>query len=285
VAAGRLAGRAGVVTGAARGIGLAIARRLVAEGARLVLTATTQEGADRAAALLGAGDRVVPLRSDAARRADVVEAVATCREAFGRLDLAVANAGVERPARLLDVTDADWDTVLDVDLRGCFLLTQECARVMTAAGGGRVVLVASTNAFAPEAGSFAYNVAKAGVVGLARAAALELAPHRVTVNAVGPGLVATDMTASVVGDPATGGWYLDRIPAGRFGTPHDVAAAVSYLVSDDAAWVTGHHLVVDGGQTIGVDLPEPAPAPPLPGSPGSRPLEVPVSARPEAGRP
>jgi NAD(P)-dependent dehydrogenase (short-subunit alcohol dehydrogenase family) len=274
-----------VVTGAARGIGLAVARRLLAEGARLVLTATTQDGAERAAVALGAGDRVVPLRSDAARRADVAEAVATCTEAFGRLDLAVGNAGVERPAPLLDVTDADWDAVLDVDLRGPFLLTQECARVMSATGGGRIVLVASTNAFAPESGSLVYNVAKAGVVGLARAAALELARHRITVNAVGPGLVATDMTDSVVGDPAVGRWYLEHIPAGRFGTPDDVAATVAYLVSEDAAWVTGHHLVVDGGQTIGLDLPAAGAVPPSPVSRGARSPEEPVTPRPQALQP
>jgi NAD(P)-dependent dehydrogenase (short-subunit alcohol dehydrogenase family) len=250
---GRLAGRAGIVTGASRGIGLGIARRLLDEGAQLVVTATTQAGADRAAAALDAGTRVVALASDAARRSDVGAAVKACLTEFGRLDLAVANAGIERPARLLDVTDDDWDAVMDVDLRGPFLLTQECARVMTA---GRIVLVASTNAFAPEGGSFAYNVAKAGVVGLARAAALELAPSGITVNAVGPGLVATDMTASVVGEPATGAWYLDRIPAGRFGRPDDVAAAVAFLVSDDAGWITGSHLVVDGGQTVGLDLPD-----------------------------
>ena len=256
MADGRLAGRAGVVTGASRGIGLEIARRLLDEGARLVLTATSQEGADRAADHLGAGDRVVALASDAGRREDVAAAVGACVHAFGRLDLAVANAGIERGARLLDVTDADWDDVLDVNLRGAFLLTQEAARVMVPAGGGRVVLVASTNAFAPEAGSFAYNVSKAGAVGVARAAALELARSGVTVNAVGPGLVRTDMTASVVDDPATAAWYLDHVPAGRFGAPPDVAAAVAFLVSDDAAWVTGHHLVVDGGQTVGLDLPE-----------------------------
>jgi NAD(P)-dependent dehydrogenase (short-subunit alcohol dehydrogenase family) len=255
---GRLSGRAGIVTGAGRGIGLGIARRLLDEGARLVLTATTQDGADRAAALLDAGNDVVALGSDAARRADVAAAVAACLTAFGRLDLAVANAGIERPARLLDVTDADWDAVMDVDLRGPFLLTQEAARVMARTGGGRIVVVASTNAFAPEGGSLAYNVAKAGVVGLARAAALELAPSGVTVNAVGPGLVATDMTASVVDDPAARAWYLDRIPAGRFGRPGDVAGAVAFLASDDAGWITGHHLVLDGGQTVGLDLPDPA---------------------------
>lgn len=261
---GRLAGRAGVVTGGSRGIGLAIARRLLDEGARLVVTSTSAQGADRATELLAAGDRVRVLVSDAAVRSDVQDAVQTCLTTFGRLDLAVANAGVERPARLLDVTDEDWDAVFDVNLRGAFLLTQVAARVMVggadgrggaSGAGGRIVLVASTNAIAPEAGSTAYNVSKAGVVGLTRAAALELAASGVCVNAVGPGLVRTDMTSATVDDPAAAAWYLDHIPTRRFGTPQDVAAAVAFLVSDDAAWITGHHLVVDGGQTIGLDVP------------------------------
>ena len=120
------------------------------------------------------------------------------------------------------------------------------------------------------------------MVGLARAAALELAPAGVTVNAVGPGLVDTDMTASVVGDPATSAWYLQRIPAGRFGRPTDVAAAVGYLVSDGAGWITGHHLVVDGGQTVGLDLPEASPQTRQALHPSARPEEDPVEtgARP-----
>jgi 3-oxoacyl-[acyl-carrier protein] reductase len=220
-----------------------------------VLTSTSDEGASQAATQLAAGDRVVALRSNAVARDDVQVAVQTCLQSFGRLDFGVANAGVERPGRLLDVTDDDWDTVLDVNLRGAFLLTQVAARVMAARSGGRIVLVASTNAFAPEAGSAAYNVSKAAVVGLARAAALELAADAVTVNAVGPGLVRTDMTNAVVDDPATAQWYLQHIPARRFGAPADVAGAVAFLVSDDAGWITGHHLVVDGGQTIGLDVP------------------------------
>jgi len=248
----RLTGRAGLVTGASRGIGFAVARRLLDEGARVVLTSTSTKGAARAAELLAAGDRVRVLVSDATARADVQAAVQTCLTNFGRLDFAVANAGIDRAARLLDVTDEDWDAVLDVNLRGAFLLTQEAARAMT---GGRIVLVASTNAYAPEAGSAAYNVSKAGVVGLARAAALELAAFGVTVNAVGPGLVHTDMTSSTVENPQAAAWYLDHIPAGRFGTVDDVAGAAAFLVSDDAGWITGHHLVVDGGQTIGLDIP------------------------------
>ena len=252
----RLHGRAALVTGGSRGIGLAVARRLLDEGARVVVTSTTDEGADHARAALDAGDRLVALRSDTRSRGDVSAALTACRETFGSVDIAVANAGIERPARLLDVEDGDWRAVLGVNLDGAFLLTQLAARQMCRQGGGRIVLIASTNAFAPEAGSLAYNVAKAGVAGLARAAALEVASDGVTVNAVGPGLVDTDMSASVVHDERAASWYRERIPLRRFGSPADVAGAVAFLASDDAAWITGHHLVVDGGQTVGLDLPE-----------------------------
>jgi NAD(P)-dependent dehydrogenase (short-subunit alcohol dehydrogenase family) len=172
------------------------------------------------------------------------------------LDIVIVNAGIDRGAPLIDMTDDDWDRVIEVDLRGAFLSVQAGARELVAENhGGRIVAIASTNAFWVEANLTSYNVAKAGTIALVRTAAIELASKAITVNAVGPGLINTRLTAPTISNPTDGPWYLGQIPMRRFGQPADVAGAVAYLVSDDAAWVTGQHLIVDGGQTAGIDLP------------------------------
>src|SRR4026209_858596 len=144
-----------------------------------------------------------------------------------------------------------------INLRGAFIGVQTAARAMRAAGrGGRIVGTAPTNAFWVGRDLAAYNASKAGVLAMARTAAMEFAPHGITVNAVGPGLIATDLTRSVTEDPQNTAQYLRQIPMGRFGTPDDVAAAVAFLASADAGWITGHLLVVDGGQTLGTPFPD-----------------------------
>jgi NAD(P)-dependent dehydrogenase (short-subunit alcohol dehydrogenase family) len=254
---GPLRGKVALVTGGTRGIGLGIADRLLRDGATLWLSGrsagTVDETVQALSAAHGAG-RVGGSAGSVARREDVQRQVDECVARFGKLDIAVANAGIERGAHFLEIDDDDWDDVIATNLKGAFLTTQIAARQMISAGG-RIVVIASTNAFFMESHITAYNASKAGSVALVRTAALELAPHGITVNAVGPGLIHTDMTEALVRDSEHGPRYLEGIPVGRFGTPEDVAAAVAYLVSDDAGWVTGHHLVVDGGQTIGVDLP------------------------------
>jgi len=187
-------------------------------------------------------------------RTSVDAFVAAAVERFGRLDIAVANAGSDHGAAFLDIDEADWELIIQTNLSGAFRTMQSAARAMRG-HPGRIVVMASTNAFFVETNLASYNAAKAGVVGLMRAAAIELAPLGITVNAVGPGLIHTSLTEELVVHPEHGRRYLEHIPIGRFGIPQDVAAAVAYLVSDDAGWVTGHHLVVDGGQTIGIHLP------------------------------
>jgi NAD(P)-dependent dehydrogenase (short-subunit alcohol dehydrogenase family) len=252
-----LDGRVAVVTGGSRGIGLAVASRLLEDGASVLIGARGEDGLARASAELVAAhgaDRVAQHEADVCVRSSVDAFVAAAVERFGRVDIAVANAGCDHGAAFLEIEEADWEHVIQTNLSGAFRTLQAAARLMQG-HSGRIVVVASTNAFFVETNLASYNAAKAGVVGLMRAAAMELAPLGITVNAVGPGLIHTQMTEELVVHPERSRRYLEHIPAGRFGTPQDVAAAVAYLVSDDAAWVTGHHLVVDGGQTLGIDLP------------------------------
>jgi 3-oxoacyl-[acyl-carrier protein] reductase len=247
------------VTGAARGIGRAIAERFVTDGLSVVLADVDPSGVREAAVALaplaGAGRQVLPVTADCSVRADVEGVVGTCLDRLGGLDAFVANAGIGHTAPLLDTSDELWDRTMAINLRGVYLGIQAAGRAMREGGGGRIVATSSTNAFWVETDLAAYNASKAGVVGLVRTAAMELAPYGITVNAVGPGLIRTELTRHLTDDPGRAQAYLRQIPMGRFGTPADVAAAVAFLVSDDAAWITGHLLVIDGGQTMGTPLP------------------------------
>lgn len=256
---GRLEGQAAVVTGGSRGIGLGIAERLVSEGARVVISgrdAERGEGARKRLTALASDDQAAHfVQADAGDPAQVEALIDDAVARLGRLDILVANAGTGDTATLLETDDAFWDRTLALNLRGVFLALRAAGRVLAAQGSGRIVAVASTNAFWMETTLAAYNASKAGVVALVRTAAMELAPRGVTVNAVGPGLIDTDLTAGLTQDPGRSAIYLRQIPMARFGTPADVAGAVAFLVSPEAAWITGHLLVVDGGQTLGTPLP------------------------------
>jgi NAD(P)-dependent dehydrogenase (short-subunit alcohol dehydrogenase family) len=255
-----LAGRVAIVTGGARGIGRGIAARFVRDGARVLIAdrdiATAGRTADELASDAASGGRADAIEVDATDRTAVEAVVGRAVEDTGRLDIFVANAGIGPTAPFLETSDELWNRTLDVNLRGAFVGVQAAARAMRAIGsGGRIVVTASTNAFWMETDLAAYNASKAGVLAMTRTAAMELAPYGIMVNAVGPGLIATDLTRSVTDDPANAAIYLRQIPAGRFGTPDDVAGAVAFLVSPDASWITGHLLVVDGGQTLGTPFP------------------------------
>ena len=255
------AGQVAIVTGSARGIGRGIATRFVRDGATVYIADRDLETASTTASDLTAaasgGGRAEAIALDASDRTMLEAAVEKVLTDTGRLDIFVANAGIGGPTPFLETSDATWDAVMAINLRGAFIGVQTAGRAMRRLGtGGRIVVTASTNSFWMETDLAAYNASKAGVLAMARTAAMELAPHGITVNAVGPGLIATDLTRSVTDDPTNAAQDLRQIPIGRFGTPDDVAGAVAYLVSPDAGWITGHLLVVDGGQTLGTPFPE-----------------------------
>jgi len=246
----RLEGRVALITGANRGIGAALALALAEAGADVALLGRTAPSATMLQ-IEALGRHVLWVDSDLATATppDLGAAVAAVRDQLGRLDILVNNAGIIRRAPAAEASAADWDDVLTVNLDAVFHLSQAAGRVMLAQGGGRIINVASMLSFQGGIRVPAYTAAKHGVLGLTRALANEWAGRGVNVNAVAPGYIATDNTAALRADPARAEAILERIPAGRWGTPEDLMGAVVFLASDAAALVTGTSLVVDGGWT------------------------------------
>jgi 3-oxoacyl-[acyl-carrier protein] reductase len=241
-----LEGRAGIVTGASRGIGYAVAERLAAFGASLLLCARDGAAVERAAATLAAkGSKVTAMAADVSRGADADRLVEGCLRQFGRLDILVNNAGIARDGLLLRMKDEDWQAVLAVNLTGAFHCTRAALRAMVKQRAGRIINVTSVVGVMGNAGQANYVAAKAGLIGLTKATAREVASRGITVNAVAPGFIETEMTVGL--PPAVREAYLGQIPQGRFGAPHEVAEVVAFLAADAAAYITGQVIHVSGG--------------------------------------
>lgn len=239
-----------IVTGAAHGIGAATARRLAQEGAAVVVADLDANGAEAMADVLrGEGGQAIGVGVDVTQRGQVEAMLDAALTAFERVDVLANIAGIAHSEPFLAITDEWWDRTLAVNLTGVFLCSQVVARHMVEqAIEGRIVNMASTNGLVGEADLAHYNASKFGVVGLTMTMAIELGPYKIRVNSVCPGLIKTRLTQPSRQDPAWTADYLRKIPMERFGEPEEVAAAVAYLASTDSGFITGHQLVIDGGQ-------------------------------------
>lgn len=248
---GRFTGQGVVVTGAAQGIGLGIVTRFLDEGAGVI--AFDRNGDQLELATAGLGPRCVPFTGDVSVREDCRRAVDRCAAEFGRIDVMCAHAGIADPLALLDMTDDHWRRHMSVNVDGTMHCVVEAGRAMKDNGsGGSIICTTSINAWFVEETHAVYNVTKAAVWALVRSAAIDLAPHGIRVNGVAPGVADTPLAALVTRDAVLGPEYLKTIPLRRFAEPADIAAAVAFLASPDAAYITGQNLVLDGGQTLGI---------------------------------
>jgi len=247
-----LTGKVAFVTGAANGIGRAAALAFAREGASVAVADVSEQGnRDTARMIEQAGGRALAVRCDVSRAEDVKAALDKAVDAFGRLDYAFNNAGVEQPiTATADLTEEEWDRIVGINLRGVFLCMKHEIPLMLRQGGGAIVNTSSGAGVKGFAGQAAYCAAKYGIVGLSKAAALDYAKSNIRINAVCPGIIETPMMDRFSGGTPEGRErVIAQEPIGRMGKPEEIAAAVIWLCSDAAAFVVGHAMVVDGGQT------------------------------------
>ena len=243
-------GKTAVVTGGSRGLGRAVCLELAEGGANVVLCYAGNEAAARETvrAVEALGAKALAVRCDVADAAQVDELVKAAQVAFGRIDILVNNAGITRDNLLMRMSEADFDAVVAANLKGTFLCMKAVSRLMLKQRYGRIVNLSSVVGLRGNAGQVNYAASKAGVIGMTKSLAKELASRGVTVNAVAPGFMETDMTAAL--PDAARSSAKEAIPMGRLGAPEDVAKAVGFLASDAAAYITGQVLAVDGGMAM-----------------------------------
>ena len=243
-----LTGKIALVTGASRGIGRAIATRMAAQGALVVCAARGDNAKATVDEIVAAGGRAELLTLDVTDDATVAKVPGEIVEKHGRLDIVVSNAGITRDQLLMRMKREDWDAVIATNLTATFTLTQAAIRPMLKQKGGRIIAVGSVVGQIGNAGQTNYAASKAGLIGFAKALAREVASRGITVNVITPGMIDTDMTRAIA-EKAQVDWAA-QIPLGRLGTGDDIAAAACYLASDEAAYITGHVLAVNGGMSM-----------------------------------
>lgn len=245
----RLKDKVAIVTGSARGLGKAMVLKMAAEGAKVVITDINYEGClSVKEEIVKMGLEAIAVRCDVTNRAEVAAMVDETIKAFGKIDILVNNAGITRDASLAKMTDEQWDAVLNTNLKSMFICTQEVIKHMIPQGGGRIINISSV---AGEEGNFGqtnYSAAKAGVIGLTKTWSKELGRKNITVNAIAPGFIMTEMSQAIPDKVKE--QIIARIPLGRAGQPSDVAAAVVFLASDEAGYINGHTLSVNGGMYV-----------------------------------
>ncbi|MEK6268860.1 MAG: 3-oxoacyl-[acyl-carrier-protein] reductase [Planococcus sp. (in: firmicutes)] len=246
----KLAGKTAIITGGSRGIGAEIARKFAADGAKVVVNYSgSQEKAEAVVADIEAnGGTAIAVKANVADAESVKAMVEETMKTFGSVDILVNNAGITRDNLMMRMKDDEWDDVININLKGVFICTKAVTRQMMKQRSGRIVNIASIVGVMGNAGQANYVAAKAGVIGLTKTTARELASRGITANAVAPGFITTDMTGKLSEDVQKA--MMGQIPLGRFGAPEDVAKAALFLASDDASYMTGQTLHLDGGMVM-----------------------------------
>ncbi|MBN1349130.1 3-oxoacyl-[acyl-carrier-protein] reductase [candidate division KSB1 bacterium] len=245
----KLTNKVAIITGAARGIGKAIALGLAQEGAAVVISDIMSELAEQTAReITESGGKAIAISANVTHAAEAEELVKAANEKLGAVDILVNNAGITRDNLIIRMSEAEWQAVIDVNLKGCFNCLKAAAKVMMKQRSGRIINISSIVGLIGNAGQANYAASKAGMIGITKSAAKELASRGITVNAIAPGFIETEMTANL-GDEVKAA-FLKNIPLKRPGTPKDIADAVVFLASPEASYITGQVLTVDGGMVM-----------------------------------